>query len=221
MENIGQNLFLVVGLALLAGCAEQPASVAPESTPAPSLQPAHALPPPKEETAPAVFRIDFETSQGPFVVEVVRAQAPHGADRLYSLVMANYFDGARFYRVVPNFVVQWGAAADPAVTTAWHTPILDDPVKTTNARGTLTFAAPGTPNSRSTHMFINFADNAQLDDSGFAPVGKVVRGMETVDKIYPYYGERPDQGRIRAEGNSYLAKMYPKLDYIKTARIAP
>jgi peptidyl-prolyl cis-trans isomerase A (cyclophilin A) len=70
-------------------------------------------------------------------------------------------------------------------------------------------------------MFINFADNAQLDDMGFAPVGKVVSGMEAVDKIYPYYGERPDQGRIRAEGNAYLTKVYPKLDYIKTARIEP
>jgi len=222
MENPGRIVFLVFALALVAGCAEQPANVAPETTQSPAIQPARSLPAPREEIAPAVFKIDFQTSQGLFVVEVKRAQAPHGADRLYSLVKANYFDGSRFYRVVPGFIVQWGAAADPAVSEAWHTGIQDDPVNATNARGTLTFAAPpGAPNSRSTHMFINYDDNDRLDGMGFEPVGRVVSGMEIVDKIYPYYGERPDQGEIRAQGNAYLTRMYPKLDYIKTARIEP
>ncbi len=172
------------------------------------------------DKAPATFRVNFDTSRGPFVVEVNREQAPNGADRLYNLVKAKYFDGSRFYRVVPGFMVQWGAAADPKVTQAWDTPIQDDPVKTTNARGTITFAASSSPNSRTTHMFINFADNARLDAMGFAPVGTVVSGMENVDQIYAGDEERPDQGQIKEEGNSYLQKEFPNLDYIKTARIA-
>lgn len=165
------------------------------------------------------FKVDFETSRGPFVVEIDRSLAPNGAERFYQLVKAKYFDGARFYRVVPNFVVQWGAAANPKVTKKWDVPIADDPVKTTNARGTLTFAATNAPNSRTTHMFINLVDNPNLDSMGFAPVGRVISGMETVEKIYPGYGEQPDQGQIAAEGNVYLEKEFPKLDYIKTARI--
>src|ERR1700722_14438704 len=110
---------------------------------------------PAEETAPATFRVDFDTSRGPFVVEITREQAPNGADRFYNLVKAKYFDGARFYRVVPGFMAQFGLAADPAVSKAWDVPIQDDPVKTSNVRGTVTFAATGSPNSRSTQLFIN------------------------------------------------------------------
>jgi len=107
----------------------------------------------KDTTAPATYRVDFDTSKGPFVVEITREQAPNGADHLYTLVKAKYFDGARFlYRVVPGFMVQWGAAADPEVAKKFETPIQDDPVKDTNARGTISFAATGQPNSRSTHM---------------------------------------------------------------------
>ncbi|MGD1069925.1 MAG: peptidylprolyl isomerase [Bryobacteraceae bacterium] len=173
-----------------------------------------------DEKAPAVFRVDFDTSRGPFVVEITRDLAPHGADHFYTLVKAKYFDGARFYRVVPGFMVQWGSAADPKVSEAWDKSIPDDPVKTTNARGTITFAATGQPDSRSTHMFINFADNGRLDAMGFAPVGNVVSGMENVDQIYSGDGERPDQGRMKDEGNAYLLREFPNLDYIKTARIA-
>jgi peptidyl-prolyl cis-trans isomerase A (cyclophilin A) len=175
---------------------------------------------PTEATSPAMFRVSFDTTRGPFVVEVTREQAPHGADRFYGLVKAKYFDGARFYRVVPGFMVQWGAAADPAVSKAWDKTIPDDPVKDTNARGTISFAATGQPDSRSTHMFINFADNARLDAMGFAPIGKVVTGMENVDQIYSGDGERPDQGEMKEQGNAYLQKEFPNLDYIKTARLA-
>ena len=175
----------------------------------------------KSETAPATFRVNFETSRGPFVVEINRELAPHGADHLYTLVKAKYFDGARFYRVVPGFMVQWGSAADPEVSKAWEGTIEDDPVKETNARGTISFAATGQPNSRSTHMFINYADNTRLDAMGFAPLGKVVSGMENVDQIYSEDGERPDQMQMKELGNKYLEKEFPKLDYIKTARIAP
>jgi len=184
---------------------------------------AQAAPAPKdpvEETAPAVYRVVFDASCGPFVVEITRAQAPHGADRLYTLIRAKYFDGARFYRVVPGFMVQWGCAADPAVSQVWdRRPIPDDPVKATNARGAITFAALGEPNSRTTHMFINFADNQNLDGIGFAPLGKVISGMEKVDKIYAGDGERPDQSAIMDQGNAYLKKVFPHLDYIVTARI--
>lgn len=175
---------------------------------------------PPNEKAPATFRVNFETSRGPFVVEINRDDAPNGADRFYNLVNAHYFDGARFYRVVPGFMVQWGGAADPAVTQKWDVPIADDPVKGTNARGTITFAASSQPNSRTTHMFINFVDNARLDAMGFAPVGKVVSGLENVDRIYSGDGENPDQGMIREQGNAYLEKAFPNLDYIKTARLA-
>jgi peptidyl-prolyl cis-trans isomerase A (cyclophilin A) len=169
--------------------------------------------------APPSYRVKFDTSRGTFIVAVVRAQAPHGADRLYDLVKHNFFDGARFYRVVPGFVVQWGLAASPAVSSKWKNTIPDDPVTASNARGTVTFAATSEPNSRSTQLFINYGNNARLDGLGFAPLGKVVRGMDVVDGLYSGYGERPDQGRIGESGNTYLMKDFPKLDYIKTARI--
>ena len=176
---------------------------------------------PVEETAPDVFRVDFETSRGPVIIEITRAQAPHGADRFFSLVKAKYFDGARFYRVVPDFVVQWGSAADPAISQAWdRRPIPDDPVKATNSRGTITFAQVGEPNSRTTQMFINFVDNRGLDGMGFAPLGRVVSGMQFVDQIYSGDGEKPDQGLIMEQGNAYLQKAFPHLDYIVTARLA-
>lgn len=173
------------------------------------------------EKAPATYRVNFDTSRGPVVIEVTRDLAPNGADRFYNLVKAKYFDGSRFYRVVPGFMAQWGAAADPAVSKAWDVKIDDDPVKASNERGAITFAASSAPNSRTTHMFINFVDNARLDGLGFAPIGKVVSGMENVDQIYAGDGERPDQDQIKEDGNAYLAKEFPNLDYIKTARLAP
>jgi len=174
---------------------------------------------PQGQNAANTFRVDFETSKGPVIVQVDRNLAPVGADQLYKLVQAKYFDGARFYRVVPGFVVQWGAAADPKVTAKWDQPIQDDAVKASNTRGTVTFAATGAPNSRTTHMFVNLGNNANLDSMGFAPIGQVVSGMENVDKIYSGYGENPDQGQIGQHGNAYLIKTFPKLDYIKSARI--
>jgi peptidyl-prolyl cis-trans isomerase A (cyclophilin A) len=173
------------------------------------------------ETAPATFRVNFDTSRGPVVIEVTRANAPNGADRFYNLVKAKYFDGARFFRVVPNFMAQFGIAGDPAVTKTWDVPIQDDPVKASNVRGAVTFAQTSAPNSRSTQLFINFANNAFLDSQRFAPFGKVISGMENVDMIYSGDRENPDQSRIENEGNAYLQKAFPRLDYIKTARIAP
>jgi peptidyl-prolyl cis-trans isomerase A (cyclophilin A) len=176
----------------------------------------------KQSAQPATgtYRVLLDTSKGPVLIEVDRSLAPIGAEHFYRLVKAKYFDGARFYRIVPGFVVQWGGAADPAVTQKWDVTIPDDPVKGSNTRGTVAFAATGQPNSRTTHLFINLGDNAKLDAMGFAPVGHVVgNGMDAVDRIYPGYGEAPNQDQIASEGNAYLKKQFPQLDYIKTARI--
>jgi peptidyl-prolyl cis-trans isomerase A (cyclophilin A) len=175
--------------------------------------------------APAVYKAKFDTSKGPFVIEVNRDWAPRGADRFYNLVKNGFFDNARFFRVIEGFMVQFGINGDPAIASVWRdADIKDDPVKQSNARGTITFATAG-PNTRTTQVFINFADNAPLDGQGFSPFGKVVSGMEVVDSLYGGYGEGapsgngPDQGRLQQQGNAYLEKDFPKLDFIKTATI--
>ena len=172
-----------------------------------------------QNAATGSYRVLLSTSKGPIVIEVDRRLAPIGAQRFYELVKAKYFDGSRFYRVVPGFVVQWGAAADPKVTQKWDVTIPDDPVKGSNTRGTVSFAATDQPNSRSTHLFVNLGDNAKLDAMGFAPIGRVLSGMDAVDDIYPGYGEGPNQNMIAEDGNAYLEKEFPRLDYIRTARI--
>jgi peptidyl-prolyl cis-trans isomerase A (cyclophilin A) len=175
--------------------------------------------PKMNEKAPASFKAEFSTSAGDFVVEVTRELSPNGADRFYNLVNNGFFDGQRFFRVVPGFVVQFGIHGDPQISAAWREAnIPDDPVQATNARGTITFATAG-PNTRTTQLFINYRDNGRLDSMGFSPFGKIAEGMEVVDKIYSGYGEAPSQGKIQAEGNAYLESKFPKLDYIKTARI--
>lgn len=178
------------------------------------------------EKAPAVYKAKFDTSKGPFVIEVNRDWAPRGADRFYNLVKNGFFDNARFFRVIEGFMVQFGINGDPNIAAVWRdADIKDDPVKQSNARGTITFATAG-PNTRTTQVFINFADNAPLDGQGFAPFGRVVSGMEVVDSLYGGYGEGapngngPDQGRLQQQGNAYLEKDFPKLDFIKTATIA-
>jgi peptidyl-prolyl cis-trans isomerase A (cyclophilin A) len=180
---------------------------------------------PKIEKAPDVFRVKFETSKGGFVVEVHRDWAPFGADRFYELVKTQFFDEARFFRVLKGFVVQFGLNKDPAVSARWRTmSLVDDPVKESNRRGTITYAMSGA-NTRTTQMFINLDDNRRLDGDGFAPFGRVVDGMDVVDSLYSGYGEGapqgagPDQQMIQTRGNAYLSDHYPRLDYIKTARI--
>jgi peptidyl-prolyl cis-trans isomerase A (cyclophilin A) len=155
------------------------------------------------------------------VVQVHRDWAPKGADRFYNLVKNGFFDNTRFFRVVPNFMVQFGIHGTPAIQAAWRDAnITDDPVKQSNKRGYITFATAG-PNTRTTQVFINFKDNAFLDGQGFAPFGEVVSGMEVVDKLNAEYGDQPSaqQGRIQAEGNAYLTKAFPRLDFIKKATI--
>ncbi len=170
--------------------------------------------------APPMFRVVFTTSKGPFTVEVHRDWAPTGTDRFYELVKNGFFDQDRFFRVVPNFVVQWGINGDPAVQAKWRDKtISDDPVMQSNRSGTITFAKTGEPNSRSTQFFINLADNPSLDGQGFAPFGQVISGLNVVESLYAGYGETPDQSQIQAQGNAYLQSQFPMLDYIQSAKI--
>jgi peptidyl-prolyl cis-trans isomerase A (cyclophilin A) len=179
-------------------------------------------------TGPEKYRVLFSTSKGDFTVEVTRDWAPRGADRFLELVKSGFYNDARFFRVIRSprpFMAQFGIAGDPALTAKWTDANLqDDPVKQQNTRGRITFATAG-PNTRTTQLFINYADNSRLDSQGFSPFGEVISGMEVVDQLYADYGEGapggngPDQGRIEKEGNAYLTKDFPNLDYIKTATI--
>jgi peptidyl-prolyl cis-trans isomerase A (cyclophilin A) len=175
--------------------------------------------------AEETFRVKFETSAGNFVVEVHPEWAPRGAARFKELVEAKYYDECRFFRVIEGFMAQFGMNGDPEVNARWDKQeIKDDPVKQSNTRGRVTFATSGA-NSRTTQLFINYRDNGRLDGQGFSPFAEVVEGMEVVDKLYNEYGEGapqgngPSQGRIARSGNKYLMESFPKLDYIKTARI--
>ena len=203
----------------LAALASLPVEVAAQ---APSLK----NPAPLKEQAPATYKVKFDTSVGVFVLQVNRDWAPLGADRFYNLVKNGFYDEARFFRAVPGFMVQFGINADPAVSTPWRAARIGvDPVKQSNKPMFITFAMGGTPDTRTTQVFINFGNNANLDAMGFAPFGEVIEGKAVVNKIYTGYGEGaprgkgPDQGRTQAEGNAYLMKDFPKLDFIKKATI--
>ena len=171
------------------------------------------------EKAPDTYKVRLDTTSGPVVIQVTRAWAPLGADRFYNLVKNGFYDGVRFFRVIPGFMAQGGMNGDPALQKVWgRANFNDDPVKGSNKRGMVTFAKTGLPNSRSTQFFINYGDNSRLDKDGFAPFGEVIEGMSAVDKFYAYPNV-PDQGRITNEGNAYLEKEYPRLTVIKKATI--
>ena len=181
------------------------------------------------EKSPESFKVKFETTKGNFTVEVTRSLSPNGADRFYNLVRSGYFKDVAFFRVIPGFMCQFGIHGDPKVAAAWNkdkAQIPDDAVKAGNTRGAITFATAG-PNKRTTQLFINFGDNSRLDKTGFSPFGKVTEGMDVVDKINGEYGEGapsgrgPSQNRIQTEGNAYLKKDFPNLDYIKSATFVP
>lgn len=164
------------------------------------------------------FKVKLETTKGDIVLQVNSSWAPLGVERFRSLVESGYYDGAKFFRVVPGFVVQFGLAADPNVTAANGTNLKDDQVTQSNSRGRLTFATAG-PNTRTTQLFINLGDNKFLDGQGFAPFAEVVEGMEIVDQFHSGYGEQPNQGHIRTKGNAYLDASFPRLDGIVKASV--
>lgn len=223
-------IHLIYTLGIIASMALVPSSRADDSKPAENKASAAASfadPAKLTEKAPETFKAQFDTTKGKFTVEVTRSLAPNGADRFYNLVRSGYFKDIAFFRVIPGFMCQFGINGDPAVSAKWREAnITDDPVKGSNTRGTITFATAG-PNTRTTQFFINFADNANLDGMGFSPFGKVVEGMDVVDKINGEYGEGapsgrgPSQQRLQMEGNAYLKKSFPNLDYIKSATIVP
>ena len=171
------------------------------------------------EKAPEEFKVKFETSCGTFTLDVQRKYAPLGVDHFHKAVKEGFYDECRFFRVVPDFVVQFGINGDPKIQKKWRdNPIKDDPVTVSNVRGSVCYATAGA-DTRTTQLFINLGDNSRLDKMGFAPFGKVTEGIEVVDKITSQYGQRPNQGLIQSRGNAYLKEDFPKLDYIKKATI--
>ena len=173
------------------------------------------------QKAPKKFTVTFSTTKGDFDIEVNRDWAPLGADRFYNLVVNGFFKDTGFFRVVPGFVVQFGIHADPAISKQWvdHKIKQDDDVKQSNKVGTVVFATSG-PKSRTTQLFINYGNNAGLDAQGFSPFGQVsAEGMKVVEKIESKYKQTPNQGRIQAQGNGYLKKSFPDMDFIKSAKI--
>ena len=210
MITYSRYFFIAIAAALLCGCSPQSG---PGSGPA------------KLEHAPDVYKVKFETSKGDFVVQVTKEWAPIGAERFFQLVQSGFYDKARFFRVVPRFMVQFGINADPKVSMLWQNMVIsDDPVKQSNTRGKITFATRGA-NTRTTQVFINYAGNARLDNSGFSPFGEVLSGMEVVDSLYSGYGEVAPRGNgprselMQTQGNEYLERDFPRLDYIKKATI--
>jgi peptidyl-prolyl cis-trans isomerase A (cyclophilin A) len=194
----------------------------------PGAKPSLMNPAALKAKAPDDFKAQFTTTKGDFVVEVHRDWSPNGADRFYNLVKNGFYDGVVFYRVVPNFMVQFGISGNPKIEGAWaHANLRDDPVKQGNKRGRISYAMAG-PNTRTTQVFINFKDNSNLDPMGFAAFGEVTDGMDVVDKLYGGYGDMQEQGgrgpsvaKFETEGNAYLTKNFSQLDSIKTAKILP
>ena len=220
-------IILAIALAGMTSLLAQTAPKKTTTTPArrTTIRPSLLKPATLKAQAPAVYKAKFTTTKGDFVIEVTRAWAPLGADRFYNLVRNGFFTDAAFFRVLPGFVAQVGIPARPEVARVWTTArIGDDPVAQSNLRGTVTFATSG-PDSRTSQIFLNYADNTRLDGAGFSPFGKIVEGMDVVEQFYSGYGEGapqgngPDQGRIVNEGKAYLLKEFPKLDTIKAAVI--
>jgi peptidyl-prolyl cis-trans isomerase A (cyclophilin A) len=177
--------------------------------------------------APARFVVQLDTTKGTIVLECFRDWAPHGADRFYELVTGGYYDDAAIFRIRSKTWAQFGINGDPKVAQAWRPKTIpDDPFKEPNVRGTIAFAW-AVPNGRTTQVFINLRDNRETHDKEpFVPFGRVIEGMDVADKLFDEYGEAAGGG-IRAGkqdpvfqgGNAYLRKNFPRLDYIKSARI--
>ena len=213
-------------LFVAAGCRQDEAGSA--ATPAfdaraALMNPGHAA---WSEPAPDVFRARFETTRGVFVIEAHRAWAPYGVDRFYTLVRTGFFDDSRFFRVRAGFIAQFGIPGDPTVTALWKDRAMpDDPVRQSNTRGAVAYAMTG-PDTRTTQLYINYGDNARLDAEGFAPIGRVVEGMEVVDQLYAGYDEEAGggmrggkQGKMLEGGNAHLDAHFPLLDKLLRATI--
>ncbi len=221
----------IVALGCLVACTnKQPAGAAeakaaPVAAQPPGGSPALLDPSLATEQAPDVYRVRLETTKGNVVLELRRAWSPQGADRFYNLVKAGFFERVAFFRAIDGFMVQFGLHGEPAVQRAWNAySIPDDPAAgNSNKRRYITFAKKGNPNSRTTQVFINYRDNAMLDSMGFTPFGEVVEGMDVVDSFYKGYGEGapkgkgPDQMKLQSEGNAYLEREFPELDYVEKA----
>lgn len=239
-QSLGNGLSYAAGfLAALAliGCTANGGT--PPEKKGPASSPAEAEAPPESshpglldpakatDQAPETFTVRFETTKGDIMIDVTRAWAPNGADRFYNLVKVGYFNETAFFRVIGGFMAQIGINGDPAVNKVWREArIPDDSVSKSNERGYVTFAAASMPNTRTTQFFINFGNNHRLDKMRFAPFGKVQdASMAVVDKLYAGYGEGapagrgPSQGRLQSEGNPYLKKEFPELDYVNHASI--
>lgn len=228
------SLIVLAGVLSFCGCGgNKPEQPAEHTTTAPAAPQAAVVSPllsPESATAqaPAVFKARFTTTKGDFVIEATRAWAPNGADRFYNLVKIGYFQDVAFFRALQGFMVQFGIHGQPEMNTTWRAARIPDDQSTghSNTRGMITFATSG-PNSRTVQLFVNYANNGNLDSMGFTPFGNVVSGMEVLDSLYKDYGEGqpggpgPDQGRFQQEGNAYLKAEYPKLDYIKSAKLEP
>ena len=231
MRKILVLVVVALPLVFAAACkksTERPVAPAPAAASAVAAKPSLDQPKTLSLRAPDVFKAKFATSKGDFVIEVHRDWAPNGADRFYNLVKAGYYDETRFFRVVGGFMAQIGIHGKPELNTIWREQrIPDDPVVKSNTRGFVSFATAG-PGTRTTQFFINYADgNNRLDGMGFSPFGKVTNGMQVVDSLYSEYGEGapqghgPNQGRIQEEGNAYLVRDFPQLDYVKEATVLP
>lgn len=183
--------------------------------------------PKKAAPMPDAYKVKLETSKGDIVVEVRKEWAPRAAGRFYELVGANYYDNARFYRVVRNFIAQFGIHPDPKQGALFRDlKFADDPLKLSNKKGTLAFAQNG-PNTRSVQVFINLRDNSAVLDRSFPAFGKIVEGMDVAAKLAFLYGDLapkgagPDGMKAELMGNAYLEKDFPRLDYIKKATVVP
>lgn len=210
----------------LAACHAPSPGSAPGAAPAERdalLHPAAAV---WTSPAPATFRVRIETTKGAFVVEAHRDWAPAGVDRFYHLVRAGFFDDSRFFRVRSGFIAQFGIPGVARVAQAWRDrTIPDDPVRRSNRRGFVAYAMTG-PNTRTTQLYINLADNSRLDAQGFAPIGEVVEGMDVVDRLNGEYGETSGGGMrggrqdsLFAGGNRYLDRAFRRLDRLLRATV--
>jgi len=205
-----KKTLLLVGIVLLSACASQKFNKKWLAT-----------------EAPKTFKARFETTKGNFDIVAIRSLSPNGVDRLYQMITKNYYVDVPVFRVVPNFVAQFGIHNDSLINASWQeNGIKDEPVLAKNDSMTISFARGGV-NTRSNQIFINLKDNHRLDKlaysgvTGFPVIAKVTAGQENILKFYDGYGDKlgRKQDSITKFGNAFLKDKYPKVDYIIKAYI--